>query len=124
MASKINFDSSLLIWAKELTKDNFELQIGTNHFGHFILTYLLCDKLKESGNPRIIIVSSSFHSFSGTYDIDFDNIHFQNGGNDILQLILILKKPIFFLQSNWKEVKLERILLISLINYDMIFIEF
>lgn len=74
----------MAVLERKLTKDNFELQIGTNHFGHFLLTYLLWDKLKQSGNPRIINVSSSFHSFSGTYDIDFDNIHFQSGGYDSL----------------------------------------
>lgn len=29
------------------TKDNFELQIGTNHFGHFVLVESLLDKLKQ-----------------------------------------------------------------------------
>lgn len=32
------------------TKDNFELQIGTNHFGHFVLVESLLDKLKQQGS--------------------------------------------------------------------------
>lgn len=29
------------------TKDNFEVQVGTNHFGHFVLVESLIDKLKQ-----------------------------------------------------------------------------
>ena len=29
------------------TKDNFELQVGTNHFGHFVLVESLLQKLKQ-----------------------------------------------------------------------------
>lgn len=63
------------------TKENLEMQIGVNHFGHFYLTYLLWDKLKQSGNPRIVNVSSSAHmSITKSHDIDFSNLNFQNGG--------------------------------------------
>lgn len=33
------------------TKDNFELQVGTNHFGHFVLVESLLGKLKQQVAP-------------------------------------------------------------------------
>ena len=40
------------------TADGFELQLGTNHLGHFALTGLLLPSLLASGDARVVTVSS------------------------------------------------------------------
>ena len=45
----------------QFTKDGFELQIGVNHLGHFLLTTQLIDLLEKSAEPRVINVSSKAH---------------------------------------------------------------
>jgi NAD(P)-dependent dehydrogenase (short-subunit alcohol dehydrogenase family) len=47
------------------TADGFEMQLGTNHLGHFALTALLMDRLRD----RVVTVASSFHWF-GRVDLD------------------------------------------------------
>lgn len=56
---------------KSYTSDGFELQFGTNHLGHFLLTILLLDLLKHAAPSRIVIVSSEGHKFS---DINRDDL--------------------------------------------------
>lgn len=45
------------------TEDGFEMHIGTNHMGHFLLTNLLIHQLIASAPSRIINVSSLLHQF-------------------------------------------------------------
>ena len=43
------------------TADGFELQLGTNHLGHFALTGLLLPRLLAGRSPRVVTVSSLAH---------------------------------------------------------------
>ena len=49
---------------RQETEDGFEMTLQCNHLGHFLLTNLLLDKLKEAPKARIVNVSSIGHKWS------------------------------------------------------------
>src|SRR5205823_6366401 len=53
------------------TADGFELQLGTNHLGHFALTSLLLPVLHRAPAPRVVTVSSTAHKIGR---IRFDDL--------------------------------------------------
>lgn len=54
------------------TADGFETQFGVNHLGHFALTGLLLDELRDTdGETRVVTQSSALHENGG---IDFTNL--------------------------------------------------
>ncbi|HUW04488.1 MAG TPA: SDR family NAD(P)-dependent oxidoreductase [Acidimicrobiales bacterium] len=61
------------------TADGFELQFGTNHLGHFLLTALLFPALMSSDSPRVVTLSSAAHA---TCDVDLDDIDFETSDYD------------------------------------------
>lgn len=54
------------------SKDGFNLTFQVNHLGHFLLTHLLLDQLKQCTPSRVLVVASKAH-LSGK--IDFQSIH-------------------------------------------------
>lgn len=58
------------------TSDGFELQLGTNHLGHFALTGRLLGKLLAAPAPRVVTVASLAHRAG---KIDFDDLNWEHG---------------------------------------------
>lgn len=58
------------------TEDGHEMQFGTNHLGHFLLTNLLLDKLKSSAPSRVVTVSSNA-SKRGLKTIQFNDLNME-----------------------------------------------
>jgi NAD(P)-dependent dehydrogenase (short-subunit alcohol dehydrogenase family) len=54
----------------QLTEEGIESTVGVCHFGHFLLTQLLMDKLLAAGNPRVVMVSSESHRMPKQLDFD------------------------------------------------------
>jgi NAD(P)-dependent dehydrogenase (short-subunit alcohol dehydrogenase family) len=54
-------NAGVMATPRRQTADGFELQIGTNHLGHFALTARLLPKLLKAANPRVVTVSSFMH---------------------------------------------------------------
>jgi NAD(P)-dependent dehydrogenase (short-subunit alcohol dehydrogenase family) len=52
------------------TRDGFELQFGTNHLGHYVLTGLLLPHLLSASRPRVVTVSSIAHLSGGLGVLD------------------------------------------------------
>lgn len=58
----INNNQTGVMWCPYMeTEDGFEMQFGTNHLGHFLLTNLLLPQMKHGQPARIVTVSSMGH---------------------------------------------------------------
>lgn len=68
-------NAGVMYTPRTLTADGFELQLGTNHLGHFALTGLLLDRLLTAGGSRVVSVSSVGHRIRSR--IDFDDLAFE-----------------------------------------------
>lgn len=71
-------NAGVMACPKSYTEDGFEMQFGTNHIGHFVLTLGLLPALKDGYKERnkysrVINVSSLAHVRS---DIDYNDVNF------------------------------------------------
>jgi NAD(P)-dependent dehydrogenase (short-subunit alcohol dehydrogenase family) len=64
-------NAGIMAVGEGVTEDGFELQLGTNHLGHFALTGRLLPLLLKGASPRVVTVSSYAHKVG---KIDFDDL--------------------------------------------------
>ncbi|MFD7812798.1 SDR family NAD(P)-dependent oxidoreductase [Streptomyces sp. NPDC059785] len=65
-------NAGVMYTPRRTTADGFELQLGTNHLGHFALTGLLLDRLLPVPGSRVVTVSSTGHRVRAA--IHFDDL--------------------------------------------------
>jgi len=64
------------------TEDGFEIQMGTNHLGHFALTGLLMPLLRRTPGSRVVATSSLAHRWGS---IDFSDLNWERRRYDTLR---------------------------------------
>jgi NAD(P)-dependent dehydrogenase (short-subunit alcohol dehydrogenase family) len=69
-------NAGVMMTPRRTTSDGFELQLGTNHLGHFALTGLLLEALERSDSARVVTLSSNEHKGGR---IDFDDLQQEHG---------------------------------------------
>jgi len=69
-------NAGIMMTPQQTTHDGFELQLGTNHLGHFALTGLLLDTVQSAEVGRVVTLSSIEHK-SG--HIEFGDLQSEDG---------------------------------------------
>jgi len=69
-------NAGVMVPPRGRTKDGFELQLGTNHFGHFALTAGVAPLLAKTPGARVVTVSSIMHRLG---KIRFDDLGLERG---------------------------------------------
>lgn len=67
-------NAGIMALPKLTVKDGLEMQFLTNHMGHFLLVYLLQNRLIEAQEGRIVMLSSEAHKMTVKGGIDFNNL--------------------------------------------------
>ncbi|KAJ9180745.1 hypothetical protein P3X46_008957 [Hevea brasiliensis] len=80
-------NAGIMFCPYQLTEDGLEMQFATNHIGHFLLTNLLLDKMKDTAKNtgiegRIVNLSSIAHVHTYRNGIKFDNINNKRSYSD------------------------------------------
>ncbi|PCC71344.1 NAD(P)-dependent dehydrogenase, short-chain alcohol dehydrogenase family [Nannocystis exedens] len=65
-------NAGLVLSDRSETADGFETTFAVNHLGHFLLTHLLLDRLKQSAPSRIVVLASDAHR--AARGLDFDDL--------------------------------------------------
>jgi len=67
-------NAGVMALPRRTTKDGFEMQLGTNHLGHFALTGLLMPALEKGEDPRVVTLSSGAHRIG---KVNFEDLQSQ-----------------------------------------------
>lgn len=72
-------NAGIMAMPASTTKEGYELQFGTNHMGHALLTKLLLEPLllktaSQHGTARVVVLSSAGHAMAPTGGIAFDSL--------------------------------------------------
>jgi len=67
-------NAGVMIPPYSTTEEGYELQIGVNHLGHFLLTALFIDLMPDTSDSRIVSLSSIAHKRGS---IHFDDLHWK-----------------------------------------------
>ena len=57
-------NSGVFLYHKRLTEDGFDATMAINYVGHYLLTLLLLERIKNSAPSRILVATSLTHYFS------------------------------------------------------------
>ncbi len=71
----VNNAGVMALPALQLSPEGWEMQLATNHLGHFALTLGLHNALAAAGSARVVNVSSATHHAS---PVVFEDINYQN----------------------------------------------
>jgi NAD(P)-dependent dehydrogenase (short-subunit alcohol dehydrogenase family) len=67
-------NAGLVLTRRTETEDGCETTFQVNHLGHFLLTTLLLDRLRESAPARVVHVASHAHRYARA-GLDFSDLH-------------------------------------------------
>ncbi|KAJ9186229.1 hypothetical protein P3X46_005756 [Hevea brasiliensis] len=80
-------NAGIMFCPYQLSEDGIEMQFATNHIGHFLLTNLLLEKMKDTARStgiegRIVNLSSIAHIYTYRDGINFDKINNKRSYSD------------------------------------------